>query len=64
MCNVQLKDLKRLVKCENNKIILLLQAQVKKGYTNWQHPFNVEGVKPFFKTGQGFKSILRIGLTL
>jgi hypothetical protein len=33
MCNIQFKDLKRLVKCENNKIILLLQAQAKKVYT-------------------------------
>ncbi len=43
MCNMQLKDLKRVIRCENNKILLLVQAQVTKGNKNWQQAFNLEG---------------------
>ncbi len=30
ICNIQLKDLKRVIRCENKKILLLVQAQVTK----------------------------------
>jgi hypothetical protein len=31
MCNIQFKDFKRVIRCENNKTILLIEAQVSKG---------------------------------
>jgi hypothetical protein len=43
MCNMQLKDLKRVIRYENIKILLLVQAQLTKGNKNWQQPFNLEG---------------------
>jgi hypothetical protein len=43
MCNIQIKNLKRVVRGENNKIILLIEAQITKCNKNWQQPLNLEG---------------------